>query len=157
MARTYMVPINAVAVTAAQDLWQITPVAGKPVKVLGLVLGQYTDVGDAASENLSLKISRGWATTGSGGTDLTTTAPPVDPSDGAAGFNAKINNTTIASAGTEVKLFPDVWNTQAGYQMWFPEGAQPACNSTTGVILTVSITAPADSITVNGTLFVEEG
>lgn len=157
MARTYMVPINAVAVTAAQDLWQITPVAGKPVRILGLVIGQYTDVGDAASENLSLKISRGWATTGSGGTDLTTTSPPCDPSDGAAGFNAKINNTTVASAGTEVPLFGDAWNTQAGYQMWFPEDSQPGCNSTTGVILTARITAPADSITVNGTLFVREG
>lgn len=157
MARTYTVPFTGVAITAAQDIFQITPVAGKPIKILGLVLGQYTDVGDAASENLSLKISRGWGTTGSGGTDLTTTAPPVDPSDAAAGFNAKINNTTVASGGTEVKLFGDVWNTQAGYQMWFPEGVQPGCNSTTGGILTVTITAPADSITANGTLFVVEG
>lgn len=157
MARTYMVPINAVTVSAAQDLWQITPVAGKPVKILGLVLGQSSDVGDAASETLNLKISRGWATTGSGGTDLTTTAPPVDPSDAAAGFNAKINNTTVASAGTEVKLFADTFNTQAGYQMQFPEGCQPGCSSTTGVILTVTISAPADSITLSGTLIVEEG
>lgn len=157
MPRTYTPQFNAVAITAAQDIFQITPVAGKPVKILGLVIGQYSDVGDAASENLNVKISRGWATTGSGGTDLTTTSPPADPSDGAAGFGAKVNNTTVASAGTEVVLFSDVWNTQAGYQMWFPEGAQYGCNSTTGVILTVRITAPADSITTNATLFVQEG
>lgn len=155
MARTYTVPFTAVSVSAAQDLFEVTPTAGKAVKVLGLVLGQYSDVGDANSENLSVKISRGWATSGSGGS---AGAPvPVDPSDAAAGFASEVNNTTIASAGTEVVLFSDVWNTQAGYQMWFPEGAQPSCNSTTGVILTVRITAPADAITANGTLFVQEG
>lgn len=157
MSRVYTVPINAVSVSAAQDLWQITPAAGKAVKILGLVIGQSSDVGDASSESLNLKISRGFATTGSGGTDLTTTSPPVDPGDPAAGFGAKINNTTPASGGTEVKLFGDAFNEQAGYQMWFPEGTQPGCNSTTGGILTVNVSAPADAITVSGTLFVEEG
>lgn len=154
MARTYTVPFTATAITAAQDLWEITPADDKPVKILGLVIGQYTDVGDAASENLSVKISRGWGTSGSGGT--TPTPSPVGQADAAAGFTAEANNTTVASTGTEVVLFSDVWNTQAGYQMWFPEGCQPGCSQATGAILTVRITAPADSITANGTLFVSE-
>ena len=154
MARTYTVPFTATAITAAQDLWEITPADDKPVKILGLVIGQYTDVGDAASENLSVKISRGWGTSGSGGS---AGAPvPVSPADSAVGFSAEVNNTTVASTGTEVVLFSDVWNTQAGYQMWFPEGAQPGCSQATGAILTVRITAPADAITANGTLFVSE-
>lgn len=155
MARTYTVPFTAVSVSAAQDLWEITPADDKPVKVLGLVLGQYSDVGDAASENLSVKISRGWGTSGSGGS--TPTPSPLDPVDTAAGFTAEANNTTVASTGTEVVLFSDVWNTQAGYQMWFPEGAQPECSQANGTMLTVRITAPADAVTANGCLFVQEG
>ena len=154
MARTYTVPFTAVSVSAAQDLWEITPADDKPIKILGLVLGQYSDVGDAASENLSVKISRGWGTSGSGGS---AGAPvPVGQADSAVGFAAEVNNTTVASTGTEVVLFSDVWNTQAGYQMWFPEGAQIGCSQATGAILTVRITAPADAITANGTLFVSE-
>ena len=37
------------------------------MKILGLVIGQYSDVGDANAENLSVKISRGWGTSGAGG------------------------------------------------------------------------------------------
>lgn len=154
MPRTYTVPFTAVAITAAQDLWEITPADDKPVRILGLVIGQYTDVGDAASENLSVKISRGWGTSGSGGS--APTPSPLDPADSAAGFTAETNNTTVASTGTEVVLFSDVWNTQAGYAQWFPEGAQPECSQANGAILTVRITAPADSITTNGTIFVQE-
>lgn len=154
MARTYTVPFTAVSVSAAQDLWEITPADDKPVKILGLVIGQYSDVGDSASENLSVKISRGWGTSGSGGS---AGAPvPVGHNDSAVGFAAEVNNTTVASSGTEVVLFSDVWNTQAGYQMWFPEGCQIGCSQATGAILTVRITAPADAITANGTLFVSE-
>lgn len=153
MPRTYSVQFNAVSVSAAQDLFEITPADDKPVRILGLVLGQYSDVGDAASENLNVKISRGWGTSGSGGT--APTPAPLDAVDTAAGFTAEVNNTTVASTGTEVVLFSDVWNTQAGYQVWFPEGAQPQC-SQGQTMLTVRITAPADAITANGTLFVQE-
>lgn len=154
MPRTYTVNFNAVSVSAAQDLFEITPADDKPVRVLGIVVGQYSDVGDSASENLNIKISRGWGTSGSGGSSPTPS--PLDPADSAAGFAAEVNNTTVASTGTEVVLFSDVWNTQAGYQMWFPEGVQPECSQASGAILTVRITAPADSITTNGTLFVQE-
>lgn len=154
MPRTYTANFNAVSVSAAQDLFEITPADDKPVRVLGLVVGQYSDVGDAASENLNIKISRGWGTSGSGGSAYTPS--PLDPVDTAAGFSAEVNNTTVASTGTEVVLWSDVWNTQAGYQVWFPEGAQPTCSQANGAILTVRITAPADAITANGTLVVQE-
>lgn len=154
MPRTYTVNFNAVSVSAAQDLFEITPADDKPVRILGVVVGQYSDVGDAASENLSIKISRGWGTSGSGGSSYTPS--PLDPVDTAAGFTAEINNTTVASTGTEVVLWSDVWNTQAGYVQWFPEGAQPTCSQANGTILTVRITAPADAVTANGSLVVQE-
>ena len=153
MPRTFAVSFNAVAITAAQDLFEISPADDKPVRLLGLVVGQYSDVGDANSENLSLSIIRGYTSSGSGGSAFT--ALPLDPNDSAAGFSAEINNTTVANTGTAVTLWSDVWNTQAGYQVWFPEGAQPQASQANTTIV-VRITAPADSITTNATLIVQE-
>lgn len=153
MPRTYTVQFNAVAITAAQDLFEISPADDKPVRLLGLVVGQYSDVGDSNSENLSLSIIRGYTSSGSGGSAFT--ALPLDPNDSAAGFSAEINNTTVANTGTAVTLWSDVWNTQAGYQVWFPEGAQPQASQANTTIV-VRITAPADSITTNATLIVQE-
>ena len=154
MPRVYTVQFNAVSISAAQDAFELTPADDKPITLLGLVLGQYSDVGDAASENLGVKISRGWATSGSGGSSPTPV--PLDGIDTAAGFTAEVNNTTVASAGTEVVLWSDVWNTQAGLPIWFPEGCQPRC-SQAQTMMTVRITAPADAITANGTAVVMEG
>lgn len=156
MARTYAVSFSAVAITAAQDVFEVTPADDKPVRLLGLVLGQYTDVGDAASENLSVLVRRLPATftTGTGGTQGVTPVP-LDASDSAAGFAADINNTGVATtSGTAVTLWADVWNTQAGLQVWWPEGAQPQAQQGAGLVVT--ITAPADSITSSGTLIVQE-
>ena len=153
MPRTFAVSFNAVAITAAQDLFEISPADDKPVRLLGLVVGQYSDVGDANSENLSLSIIRGYTSSGSGGSAFT--ALPLDPNDSAAGFSAEINNTTVANTGTAVTLWSDVWNTQAGYQVWFPDGAQPQASQANTTIV-VRITAPADSITTNATLMVQE-
>lgn len=154
MGLVYTVSFNAVSVSAAQDLFEVTVADDKPVKVLGLVVGQYSDVGDANAENLNLKISRGWGTSGTGGSNPTPAA--VLASNTVAGPTCDANNTTVASTGTEVVLWSDVWNTQAGYMVWFPEGCQPQAAQGDGFI-TVRITAPADAITTNGTLVIEVG
>lgn len=153
MPRAYAVTFNAVAITAAQDLFEISPADDKPVRILGMVLGQYTDFGDAQAEQLGLSIIRGYTASGSGGT--APTPSPLDGIDTAAGFAAEVNNTTVANTGTAVTLFSDVWNVQAGYQVWFPEGVQPQASQANTTIV-VRMTAPADSITTNGTLFVQE-
>ena len=156
MARTYAVPFSATAITAAQDLFEVVPADDNPVRLLGMVIGQYTDVGDAASENLSILVRRLPATftTGTGCTQALTPVP-LDVNDAAAGFTADTNNTGVATTnGTAVVLWADVWNTQAGYQVWWPEGAQPQAAQAAGLVVT--ITAPADSITTNGVLYVQE-
>lgn len=160
MPRSYSVSVSAVSLTAAvTDIFEILTVRDKPaVRILGLVIGQSSDVGDANAENLGIKISRGWTTSGTGGS--TATAVPLDGLDSAASFATveTMNATTVASAGTEVVLFADVWNTQAGYQMWFPEGVQPylPITTATGYYTTVRVTAPADPVTLSATLFLQE-
>ena len=153
MPRSYSVSFTAVAITAAQDLFEIQPADDKPVRLLGITFGQTSDVGDAASENLGLTVVRGYTASGSGGS--TPTPAPLDAIDTAAGFTAEVNNTTVANTGTAVTLHADVINTQAGYAYFWPEGMQPQASQANTTIV-VRVTAPADSITASGTLYVQE-
>ena len=154
MGRVYSVNFENVAVTAAQDFFEVSPADDKPVKILGLFLSQSTELGDAAEEMLRVQVIRGHATGGSGGSAATPVA--VDSADPAAGFAAKVNNTTIASAGTAVNVHSDTFNVRAGLQLfWTPETAPIARQGDTTIVVRL-LAAPADSITMGGTLYVEE-
>lgn len=152
--RVYTVVFDNVAVTAAQDFFEITPADDKPVELLGLLLSQSSDVGDAAEELLRYSIVRGHATSGSGGS--APTPRPLDRSGAAAGLTAEVNNTTIASAGTGVTLFHDCFNVRAGLQVWFPPECYPEASQGDTTIVVRLLSTPADSLTMSGTLFVRE-
>lgn len=151
--RTYSVSFNAVAVSAAQDLFEITPADDKPCEIVSMHLGQYSDAGDAAAELIGIQIIRGHTTSGSGGS--APTPVPLNPNASAAGFTAGVNNTTAASAGTTTVLHSDTMNVQAGYNYIPPLDARPVVNQG-NTSLVVRITAPADALTMNGTLVVRE-
>lgn len=153
MGRVYAIPFAAVAITAAQDLVEISPADDKPVELIGWHLGQTSDAGDAQDEQLQLTVIRGHTTSGSGGTSAT--PAPLNPGDAAASFAAEINNTTIASSGTGVTLFASAWNVRAGSDVWLPEDVRPRA-SQGNTTLVVRMSAPADSITTNGVFWVRE-
>lgn len=153
-ARIYTVSFNAVAVTAAQDFFEISPADDKPVEIIGLFLSQYSDAGDAQDELLSWSVVRGHTTSGSGGS--APTPRPVNPSDTAAGFTAEVNNTTIASAGTGVTLHADSFNVRAGLPLWLPETCEWGASQANTTIAVRLLAAPTDSLTMNGTLYVRE-
>jgi hypothetical protein len=150
----YSVVFENVAVTAAQDFFEISPADDRPVRLLGLMLAQYTDFADAAEEILRYGIVRGHTTGGSGGS--APTPRPMDPRSAAAGFAAEVNNTTIASAGTAVILHEGYFNIRVGEQIWFPPGCQPKADQVDGTIVVRLRAAPTDSLTMSGTLYVEE-
>ena len=151
--RIYTVVFSAVAVSAAQDLFEITPADDKPIEIVGIELGQSSDAGDAQDELLQISLIRGHTTSGSGGSAPTPT--PLSPAESAAGFTAEVNNTTIASAGTTTTLSTTCWNVRAGYINWWPEGMRPTATQANTTIV-VRQTAPADAITMSGTLYVRE-
>jgi hypothetical protein len=153
MPRVYAVPFSAVAVSAAQDLWELTPADDKPLEIVGIELGQTSDAGDAQDELLQISIIRGHTTSGSGGSAATPV--PLNPNDTAAGFTAEVNNTTVASAGTTTTLHTGAWNVRAGYINWFPEESRPQAGQGNTTIV-VRQTAPADALTVSGVLYVRE-
>lgn len=151
--RMYSVIFSAVAVSAAQDLFELTPADDKPLEIVGIELGQSSDAGDAMDELLQISIIRGYTASGSGGS--APTPVPMNPSDTAAGFTAEVNNTTVANTGTAVTLQTTCWNVRAGYIQWFPEGARPTAGQGNTTIV-VRQTAPADAITMSGTIYVRE-
>lgn len=151
--RTYVVTFNAVAVSAAQDLFEIVPADDKPCEIVSMHIGQYSDAGDAAAELLGISIIRGFTASGSGGSAAT--PAPMNPNAATAGFTAEVNNTTVATTGTTTTLHSDSWNVQAGYNYIPPLDARPVVGQGQ-TSLVVRITAPADALTMNGTLVVRE-
>jgi hypothetical protein len=151
--RTYAITFNAVAVSAACDQFEISPADDKPVEVLAVYLSQTTEAGDAADEMLGVQIIRGFTASGSGGSAAT--PAPLLPADTAAGFAAEVNNTTLANTGTTTTLHSDAFNVRAGWTYIPPIDQRPVVNQG-NTTLVVRTTAPADSVTFNGTMIVRE-
>jgi hypothetical protein len=154
LGRPYTVEFEGVAVTAAVDLFEITPADDKPCEVYGLFVYQSSDVGDAAAENIRYRVIRGHTTSGSGGSAPTPAA--LDRSGAAAGFTAETCNTTAASAGTTVNLHSGVFNIAVGEQLWLPDGSEWGVSQGNTTLVVRLMAAPADSLTMSGTLYVRE-
>lgn len=156
-SRVYTVVFENVSVSAAQDFFEITPADDKPVQILGWEIdnvGGTADAGDAQEELWRLLIRRGHTTSGSGGTAPTPVA--VVGSDGAAGFTAEVNNTTIASVGTTTDVWVGAINVRIPGPFFFtPETAPTASQANTTIVLRL-LSTPADAVSLSGTLWVGE-
>lgn len=153
MGRKYVVSFSAVAISAAQDLFEIVPATGKPVVIHALRLSQTSDVGDAQDEVRTIRILRGYSTSGSGGS-TTPAVAPLDEFDTAAGATLETNNTTQATTGTPAALLTDGWNVRSPYLYLPTPETRPRVGA--GTRLVVTIDAPADAITVSGEMVFEE-
>lgn len=156
MGRFYTASFRNVSVSAAVDAFEVLAATGKPFILHEVTLGQSSDYGDAQAEGLMVDIKRatGSYTSGSGGS----TATPAKhlTNDASAGPTAETNNTTQASAGSGAltTIRTEAFNVQAGYQ-YLPTPEQrilflPA------EALVVSISAPADAISLSGSVVFEE-
>lgn len=154
MARMYSVSFTATAITVAADLFELTPADDKPLVIHAVYLGQTTELGDAAEEQLGLTLVRGHTTSGSGGSAAT--PRPMNPSDVAAGFAAEVCNTTAASVGTTVTLHSDTWNVRGPYQLIFTPEMRPIVTQANTTLVLRMTGAPTDSVSIAGTMYVEE-
>lgn len=145
----------AASVSAAQDAFEIAPADDKPVELVGICFDQYgvSDVGDANEEMLRWSVIRGFTASGSGGSAAT--PAPSKPGSPTVGFSAEVNNTTLANTGTSATLHEGAFNVRAGLTFWWPENFEPAANQGNTTIV-VRLAAPADAITLTGTLYVRE-
>lgn len=154
MAGLYTVVFSAVAVTVQQDLFQVVAPATGVCFVHAFELSQSTEVGDAQEEGLALLLKRGSTTTGSGGS--TPTPTPLALGQGASGFAAQANNTTKAVSGTIVTILSTNWNVRNSPFQWiFTPEMRPLIRVSERLTLELA-TTPGDSITMSGTLWVEE-
>lgn len=148
----YSATFAAVAVTAAQDVWEIVAGASTPLAINEIVLAQYSDSGDAAAELLAISIIRGYTTTGSGGAAVTPNH--LQRWAKTASFTAARNNTTVAQDGTGLVLRADAFNIASGW--WYRPPVHERIHIPAGGRLVVRITAPADSLTMSSTIVIDE-
>lgn len=152
----YTATFSAISVSAAQDLFEIVAPADSRIAICEIDIGQYSDAGDSQAEMLSLQIIRGYTTSGSGGAAVT--PDNLTPWSRAAGATVERNNTTVAQDGTAAILHATAFNVQAGwfykpkYDVEFDERFKLEVSTR----LVIRITAPADAITMNGTIKFQE-
>jgi len=153
----YTVIFENVTVSAAQDFFEITPADDKPIQIRGWEIdnvGGTADAGDAQEELLRLLLRRGHATSGSGGS--APTPVPVVSSDSASGFTAEVNNTTIASTGTTKDIWAGGVNVRVPGPFFLPPELCPVISQADVTIVLRLLAAPADAISLSGTLWVAE-
>lgn len=153
MGRMYTAVFNAVAVTAIQDLFELTAPADSIVLLHDIHISQNSDVADAAEEILRIELTSGHTTSGSGGS--APTAIPTDFGDAAFGGTVEVNNTTQAISGTIVTHYVWNFNVRAGFDKIFTPETRPILSPSRRLCLELPA-APADSLTMSGSITFEE-
>jgi hypothetical protein len=141
----------SVAVTAAQDFFEVNAPSTGIVVVHRIFLGQSSDAADAQAEMLRVQIERGGGTAGSGGT--TPTAAPHCVGHAAFGGTVEANNTT--QVGTPTTIYEEAFNVQAGW-FWVPTPEERIIIPPSGILVVAIPTAPTDSLTMQGSITFEE-
>jgi hypothetical protein len=146
----YTATFEEVAVSAVQDLFEITAPNDMTVAIHGLVLSQSSDAGDSESEQLNILVHFA-STSGSGGS--TPTPTPLHSGDAASTCTVEANNSSQGTEGTFVHA--ECFNVMAGLQLWLP----PECRWYIPPSDQLNIelqTAPGDELTMSGVLYFEE-
>lgn len=150
MGRVYSASFEKVAVSAAQDLFEVVAPADATVKIHSCTISQDSDAGDAQAEMLSVLIHRGNAT-GSGGT--TPTPSPLSEGDAAFGGTTEVNNTSQSVEGTF--LHAEAFNVQIGL-FYLPPPEDRVEVAPSQLFIVELQDAPADALTMSGTIVFEE-
>lgn len=149
----YEISIDGVASPAAEfDAFEYTCPADCIAIIHRCMVGQSSDYGDAAAEGVMARLITGHATSGSGGSAAT--PRPLQTGFAAAGGAAETMNTTIASTGTPLTKHAEAWNGQIG--MDYRPTPEERITLSPSERVVVRVSAPADALTIVGSLVVEE-
>jgi hypothetical protein len=158
MGRIYTATFKSTAVTATQDLFEIAGPTDAVTIIHEWSLTQSTETGDSAEEMLILTTNRGVGTVTSGSGGATVTPQPVSDGDPVYGGTVERNNTTIMAVGTgslDTDLEVHAWNVRVPFQRIYTPETRPTISPGNRWTLELE-TAPADSITMHGTVVFEE-
>jgi hypothetical protein len=159
LGRLYDVEFHNVSVSAQQDFFYIKPAADKICVVEAVYLsnvGIGADAGDAQEELFDVRLAYvpATVTVGSGGNSYTPTPKLVN--DTAAGFTARINDTTKAtSSGTIIWRHSDGWNVRVPYVYLPPPEHRDLVANAAAITFQLNST-PTDAILMSGTILVRE-
>ncbi len=148
MSRMFTVQFSEVAVSAQQDLFQVESLI-TPVVIHAVFLSQTSDVGDAAAENLSIRIAR---VTDDVTDDLATVK--LDNGSVTQTADVAVNETSELTTGLEV-IHSEAWNIALPF-IWMPPPEMRIVGEIGNTIVVNLNTTPADSITMSGTIYFEE-
>lgn len=140
------------------DLMEIRPADDKPVRLVGLILGQTSEVADAAEEIIHVQILRLPATFTTGNGSAATITATKRRDVGANSFAAEFNGATVATtSGTIAYLEEFAWNMRAGplEKYWDALAAQYDAVEGEGLIIRC-VSTVADDVTFTITVIVEE-
>jgi hypothetical protein len=157
MGRRHTAVFKEIAVTAAQDLFEITAPTDAIVVIHSWNVSQKSEVGDAQEEGLTLTCNRGVGATTSGSGGSSVTPQQIEDGDSAFGGTVERNNTTpmAAGSGSLEELEVCSWNVRVPYVCIYPPELRPVISPGNRWTLELE-TAPADSITMSGTIVFEE-
>lgn len=145
----YTATFSNIAVSAAQDLFELVAPASTRLELLEVKVGQESDEGDAAAEMLPIQIIRGYTTSGSGGASVT--PGKVVPWQRDAVATVERNNTTVAQDGTGVILDADTFNIMGGWRHYPAPEERIGVEISTRLVVRLPV-APADAVTMYGTI-----
>lgn len=149
----YSAPLTPASITTTVDFFHVTAAAESPVTLMAMQLYNTTDLADAQEEVLSIALVRG-VTGGTGGTALTEVH--YGDAGGSAVSAAVVGlNTTVSTAGTVMEHVG--WNVRIPL-FWCPiPELRPSVDSTQDPVVFRLLAAPADAITIGGTIWWMEG
>jgi hypothetical protein len=153
----YSATFKGIAATAQQDLFEFKAPAAASCILHAFFLSQNTEFGDAQEEQIRLTTNRGSGAVTSGSGGSTAAIAPLVRTAPSFGGTIEINNTTKIAVGsgtltTDLEVYN--WNVRVPLQqIWTPE-LRPIVLG--GEYWTLEVeTTPADSITLDGTLWFE--
>lgn len=159
LGRAYVVEFHNVAVAAQQDFFYVKPAADKPILIESIKLanvGIAADAGDAQEELWDVELIRVPATVTAGSGGGAFTPNPLSTNDAAAGFTARINDTTKATtSGSLLVLDSDGLNVRIPYLWLPPPEHRPVVANAQAIVCRLNST-PTDSVTMNGAMIVRE-
>lgn len=161
MSRLYTVMYQGTVTNAGgdSDLLEVLPADDKPVRLRGWIIGQTSEVGDAAEENLRITLRRMTATVTSGSGGSAVTPLSLDETMNVAfGGTVECNNTTVATTSGTSRITHELsWNERyTPWEFWFPEvDFCPVARQAEGLFMRMEST-PADDFSITMTFYIEE-
>lgn len=151
--RLYTVSISEVSVSVAQDIFNFTSTSSMALRIRRIELGQKTQT-TVGALGVKLVNNPATVTAGSGGSSVT--PQKTRPSDAAATFTSRANDTTgQTTSGTQVLMFGRMWELLNGFFWMATPDEVFIARPSEGLALQL-VDAPGSAITMSGYAEIEE-